>query len=71
MTPEQQTRLQARIGQLLDEDAAREWEIGDLEQRLSSEGFAFHTFDVRDAVWRLVGKRKAYLTRRLSVRSAS
>jgi hypothetical protein len=71
MTVAERDRLQERVGELISGDATREWEISALEQKLAEEGFSFNTFDVRDAVWRLVERREAQFTVHLLVKAVA
>ena len=71
MTAQEQVRLEERIAQALEADPAKRWEVRDLERLLATEGYSFNTFDVRDAVWRLLGRQKAELTTQLYIKSAS
>lgn len=55
--------LEDRIVQLLNKAEGHVLSLRDIEQKLADEvGHRLDTFKVRDAVWRLIDKRKADFT---------
>ena len=57
------TTLEDRIVRLLHEAAGKELSLREIEQKLQEESKQrLDTFDVRDAVWRLIDKGQADFT---------
>src|SRR5262249_17462168 len=57
------TSLDDKIVALLNKAANKAMSLQDIEEALAKEaGHRFDTFEVRDAVWRLIDKKKADFT---------
>jgi hypothetical protein len=64
------TPLEERIVTILREANGQPLSLPQIEERLAAAGLGpFDTFEVRDAVWQLIGKRKADFTPRRHVKA--